>query len=98
MGERTVLTRATSKSDSLRTTVPRGIVKQFDIQERDLLEWRLEVKGSRLMIEVKPIKKDRQKPIEKTRAIRRQRTLASKLAVVAEMDDVTSDKKRWRQR
>ena len=98
MGERTVLTRATSKSNSLRTTVPRGIVKQFDIQERDLLEWRLEVKDSRLMIVVKPIRKGRQEPIEKPTTMRRQRTLASKPVIVAEVGDETSDKKRHRQR
>jgi len=98
MGERTVLTRATSKSDSLRTTVPRGIVKQLDIQERDLLEWRLEVKDSRLMIEVKPIRKGRQKPIENPTTVRRQRTLASKPVIVAEIGDEASDKRRWRRR
>jgi len=98
MGERTVLTRATSKSDSLRTTVPRGIVKQLDIQERDLLEWRLEVKDSRLTIEVKPVRNGRQEPIEKPTTMRRQRTLASKPVIVAEIGDEASDKRRWRRR
>ena len=37
MGEVTVLTKATSKSKSLRTTVPMGIVKQFNLSEGDKL-------------------------------------------------------------
>jgi antitoxin component of MazEF toxin-antitoxin module len=98
MGERTVLTRATSKSDSLRTTVPRSIVKHFDIQERDQLEWSFEVKNSKLMIEVKPIRKSRQEPPQKSTATRKQRTLATKPAVATETDDGTSRKKRWRLR
>ena len=35
MGEITRLTKATSKSDSLRTTVPSGIVSHFKLHEKD---------------------------------------------------------------
>jgi hypothetical protein len=52
MGEHTTLTRATSKSESLRTTVPKGIVRHFDMKEKDRLDWTMKVNGSKLTIEV----------------------------------------------
>ena len=59
MGEITRLTKATSKSDSLRTTVPSGIVKQFNLGEKDSLDWNIEIKETRLVIVIKPIKQER---------------------------------------
>jgi hypothetical protein len=56
MGEVTNLNKATSKNESLRTTVPRSIIKQFDLTEYDQLEWNLKAEGSELTINVKPIK------------------------------------------
>jgi len=56
IGEITVLTRATSKSKSLRTTIPIGIVKQFELSEGDMLNWKIEAKGSKLIIVVEPLK------------------------------------------
>lgn len=56
MGEITKLTKATSTSDSLRTTVPSGIVKQLDLKEKDKLDWTLKVEKNNLVIIVKPIK------------------------------------------
>lgn len=38
-GERTTLTKANDKSYSLRTTVPKGISKQFELKEGDSLLW-----------------------------------------------------------
>jgi len=38
MGEITILTKATSKSKSLRITVPIGIVKHFSLSEGDKLD------------------------------------------------------------
>ena len=55
MGEITKLTRATSKSGSLRTTVPSGIVNHFKLQEKDALDWNIEVKNGKLIIVVIPI-------------------------------------------
>ena len=52
MGEITTLSRATSKSDSLRTTVPKGIVRQFNLKEGDKLKWELRAKGDKLVIVV----------------------------------------------
>lgn len=40
-GERTVLSRANDSSYSLRTTVPKGIVKQFVLKVGDVLIWRI---------------------------------------------------------
>ena len=56
MGEITNLNRATTKNESLRTTVPRSIIKQFGLTENDQLEWILKAEGGELAILVKPIK------------------------------------------
>ena len=58
MGIKTSLTKASGKSDSLRTTVPMSIVKQFELNEGDILSWILKIRGNRLIIEVNPIKKE----------------------------------------
>ena len=51
-----MITRATSKSKSLRTTIPMGIVKQFNISEGDKLDWEIRAENGELVIIVKPIK------------------------------------------
>ncbi|RLG17760.1 MAG: AbrB family transcriptional regulator [Candidatus Altiarchaeales archaeon] len=56
MGEITVLTKATSKSRSLRTTIPMGIVKQFNLSEGDKLNWEIRAEDGKLVIVVKPLK------------------------------------------
>jgi bifunctional DNA-binding transcriptional regulator/antitoxin component of YhaV-PrlF toxin-antitoxin module len=56
MGEITNLNKATTKNESLRTTVPRSIVNQFGLTEYDKLEWILKAEGGELVIQVKPIK------------------------------------------
>jgi len=56
MGEITVLTKATSKSKSLRTTIPMGIVKQFNLSEGDKLNWEIKAEGGELIIVVRPLK------------------------------------------
>lgn len=65
MGDTTQLTKATSKSDSLRTTVPAGIVKQFGMKEGDALDWTIDIKGSKLIIEISHLKQDRLPVAEK---------------------------------
>ncbi len=59
MGEITNLNKATTKNESLRTTVPRSIVNQFGLTEWDKLEWILKAEGGELVIQVKPIKTGR---------------------------------------
>jgi antitoxin component of MazEF toxin-antitoxin module len=56
MGEITYLTKATSKGESLRTTVPMSLVKQFGLTEDDKLDWILKAEGGELIINIKPIK------------------------------------------
>lgn len=56
MGEVTVLTTATSKSKSLRTTIPVGIVRHFNLLKDDKLRWEIRAEGGELIIVVKPLK------------------------------------------
>ncbi len=56
MGEITKLNKQTPKSQSLRTTIPFSIIKQFGLTEYDELEWILKAEGGELIIQVKPIK------------------------------------------
>lgn len=57
MGKLTKLTPATSKKESLRTTVPRSIVQQFDLTSGDSLDWKLEVRNGELIIVISPVKR-----------------------------------------
>jgi hypothetical protein len=59
MGEITKLNKSATKSESLRTTIPFSIVKQFGLTEYDELEWVLKVESGELIIQVKPIKTGR---------------------------------------
>lgn len=56
MGEITYLNKATNKGESLRTTVPMSIVKQFGLTEDDKLDWTLKAEGGELIIQIKTIK------------------------------------------
>jgi len=56
LGEITTLTPATSKKESLRTTVPMSIVKQFDLEKGDKLDWMLKAENGDIIIIAKPIK------------------------------------------
>jgi hypothetical protein len=55
-GEKTVLTRANIKSYSLRTTLPKGIAKQFELKEGDSILWEIKPSpdGKGLIIIVTP--------------------------------------------
>ncbi len=56
-GQRTVLSKANTQSSSLRTTVPSGIVKQFDLKVGDALDWKIDIKDNKLVIIILPVKK-----------------------------------------
>ena len=58
-GEITALTKANDKSYSLRTTVPKGIVSQFDLKEGGFLNWEIKPSqdGKELVILVSSISK-----------------------------------------
>jgi hypothetical protein len=61
MTMKTALTRATSKSESLRTTVPAGIVKQFNLTEDDELVWDMKPQKNKLIIIVEVAHKESNK-------------------------------------
>jgi hypothetical protein len=44
LGEQTTLVKASTKFESLRTTVPMSIVKQWKLNEGDKLDWNWEVR------------------------------------------------------
>ena len=56
-GEKTTLTKASPITESLRTTVPISLIKQFGLKEKDELYWKLKVEDGELTITVKPHKK-----------------------------------------
>jgi len=56
MGEITTLTLATTGKESLRTTVPMSIIKQFKLKAGNKLEWSFEVKEGEIVLRVNPIK------------------------------------------
>jgi antitoxin component of MazEF toxin-antitoxin module len=56
MGELTTLSVATSGKESLRTTVPMSIVKQFKLKAGDKLDWNFEVKNGELALVINPVK------------------------------------------
>ena len=58
MGEMTRLTKATSKSDSLRTTVPKSIVSFLKLEMGEVIEWEMEIKNNQRVAVVRCIKKD----------------------------------------
>ena len=55
MGEITSLTKASTKGDSLRTTVPKGIVRQFKLEDKQTLDWEIIAKDNKLVIIVTPL-------------------------------------------
>jgi antitoxin component of MazEF toxin-antitoxin module len=56
MGTVTKLTPAVSKKESLRTTVPRGIVQQLNLTSGDSLDWQIDKIENELVVIVRPIK------------------------------------------
>lgn len=56
MGEITTIAIATTKSASLRTTIPMSVVKQFDLQAGDKLDWSFKVNDGELVLVIRPIK------------------------------------------
>jgi len=54
MEEITIITKATSKSKSLRTTIPIGIVKQFNLSKDDKLNWEIRAESGELIIMIRP--------------------------------------------
>jgi len=70
-GEVTILAPATSRSQSLRTTVPIGIIRQLGLSEGDGLIWELRPDGDRLVVLVSPLRNSKT-PNENTRKHKRE--------------------------
>lgn len=52
------MTRATSKSLSLRTTVPSAIISQFNMRSGDKLKWEMRLIDGELIVIVEPRKEE----------------------------------------
>lgn len=59
MPDTTSLHAATTKSKSLRTTVPITITRHFKLEEGDMLQWELKAKKDEFEIVVTPLKKEK---------------------------------------
>ena len=57
MGFKTTIAKASTIANSYRTTVPAGIMSQFNLKEGDKLDWILEAKNGEIVVIVKPEKK-----------------------------------------
>jgi len=55
LGKKTVLTPASKGSETLRTTVPVNIVRQFNLKAKDNLDWSLKVEDGKMVIAIKPV-------------------------------------------
>jgi hypothetical protein len=54
-GEVTVLTKANTRSNSLRTTIPISIIRQFGLTEGSHLRWEIKARQDSLFVIVSPI-------------------------------------------
>jgi len=59
MGEITRITKATTKSNSLRTTIPIGIARQFNLSVGEKLNWEIKARNGDLIIVITPIKNEK---------------------------------------
>ena len=64
-GQITIIGKATSDGDSLRTTIPMGIVKQLDLKEGEKLSWKIEAKDGALIVVLEPIKTEANEHVSK---------------------------------
>ena len=57
MGFKTTIAKASTISNSFRTTVPAAIINQFNLKDGDKLDWELKAENGSLIVIVKPEKK-----------------------------------------
>jgi antitoxin component of MazEF toxin-antitoxin module len=55
MGEITTITKATTTSKSLRTTIPTGVAKQLKLTEGGKLYWEIKAENAKLIVIVTPL-------------------------------------------
>ena len=58
MGETTTLTVAATGKESLRTTVPMSVVKQFRLKAGDKLDWTFDIKDGKMVVVVQQVSED----------------------------------------
>lgn len=51
-GDTTILTKANTKSQSLRTTIPMSITRQLKLKEGGRLRWEIQAKDNKLVVAV----------------------------------------------
>ena len=56
MGFKTTIAKASTIANSFRTTVPAGIMNQFNLKEGDKLDWTLRAENGEIIVVVKPLK------------------------------------------
>ena len=56
MGEKTTLTLAATGKESLRTTVPMSVVKQFNLTSGEKLDWTFDIKEGSMIVIIRPVK------------------------------------------
>jgi hypothetical protein len=56
LGAKTTLSKASSKFESLRTTVPHSVVEQWHLKEHDKLDWSWEVIEGEMKLVVTKVK------------------------------------------
>ena len=59
MGSKTTIAKASTIANSLRTTVPAAVVKNFDLIEGDRLDWTLKADKGEIVVVVRIEKKKR---------------------------------------
>ena len=59
MGFKTTIAKASTIANSYRTTVPAGIMTQFDLNVGDKLDWTMKAEKGELLIIIKPEKRDK---------------------------------------
>ena len=57
MGFKTTIAKASTIANSYRTTVPAGIMSQFNLKDGDRLDWTLKAEKGNLIVIIKPEKK-----------------------------------------
>lgn len=53
MGEKSTVARASSKSPSLRATIPEKVVKELAVKEGDVLDWETYSERGKRMVRVR---------------------------------------------
>jgi len=60
MGFKTTISKASTISNSFKTTVPAAIINQFNLLEGDKLDWKLAAENGKIIVVVMPVKRSRE--------------------------------------